>query len=37
MKILDGKVKQLTNKEIPIVKVKWSHYSPREAIWEVEE
>ena len=37
IEILDRKVKQLRNKEIPIVKVKWSHHSPREATWEVEE
>ena len=37
MEILDRKVKQLRNKKIPIVKVKWSHHSPREATWEVEE
>ena len=37
IEILDRKVKQLRNKEIPIVKVKWSHHSPKEATWEVEE
>ena len=37
IKILDRMVKQLRNKEIPIVKVKWSHHSPKEATWEVEE
>ena len=37
VEILDRKVKQLRNKEIPIVKVKWSHHSLREAMWEVEE
>ena len=37
VEILDQKVKQLRNKEIPIVKVKWSHHSPKEEIWEVEE
>ncbi|KAL2240852.1 UNVERIFIED_CONTAM: Transposon Ty3-I Gag-Pol polyprotein, partial [Sesamum indicum] len=36
MKILDRSIKKLRNKEIPMVKVKWSHYSPREATWEVE-
>ncbi|KAL0337528.1 UNVERIFIED_CONTAM: hypothetical protein Scaly_2027900 [Sesamum calycinum] len=29
--------KKLRNKEIPMVKVRWSHHSPREATWEVEE
>ena len=37
IEILDGMVKQLRSKEIPIVQVKWSHHSPKEAIWEVEE
>ena len=37
MKILDRKVKQLRNKKIPIVKVKWSYHSPRKATQEVEE
>ena len=37
IEILDRKVKQLRNKEILIVKVKWSHHSPKEATWEVEE
>ena len=37
VKTLDKKVKKLRNKEIPIVKVKWNFYSPREATWEVEE
>ncbi|KAL2226759.1 UNVERIFIED_CONTAM: hypothetical protein Sindi_2034600 [Sesamum indicum] len=35
--ILDRSIKKLRNKEIPMVKVKWSHHSPREATWEVEE
>ncbi|KAL0458155.1 UNVERIFIED_CONTAM: Transposon Tf2-11 polyprotein [Sesamum latifolium] len=35
--ILDRSIKRLRNKEIPMVKVKWSHHSPREATWEVEE
>ncbi|KAL0345704.1 UNVERIFIED_CONTAM: RNA-directed DNA polymerase [Sesamum radiatum] len=37
IEILDRSIKKLRNKEIPMVKVKWSHHSPREAIWEVEE
>ncbi|KAL2243789.1 UNVERIFIED_CONTAM: hypothetical protein Sindi_0496900 [Sesamum indicum] len=28
---------EIRNKDIPMVKVRWSHYSPREATWEVEE
>ncbi|KAL0448259.1 UNVERIFIED_CONTAM: hypothetical protein Slati_1382300 [Sesamum latifolium] len=35
--ILDRSVRKLRNKEIPMVIVKWSHHSPREATWEVEE
>ncbi|KAL2232344.1 UNVERIFIED_CONTAM: Transposon Tf2-11 polyprotein [Sesamum indicum] len=35
--ILDRSIKKLRNKEISMVKVKWSHHSPREATWEVEE
>ncbi|KAL2226649.1 UNVERIFIED_CONTAM: Transposon Tf2-11 polyprotein [Sesamum indicum] len=35
--ILDRNIRKLRNKEIPMVKVRWSHHSPREAIWEVEE
>ncbi|KAL2226403.1 UNVERIFIED_CONTAM: Transposon Ty3-I Gag-Pol polyprotein, partial [Sesamum indicum] len=31
MEILDRSIKKLRNKEIPMVKVKWSHHSPREA------
>ena len=37
VEILDRKVKKLRNKEIPIVKVKLSYHSPKEATWEVEE
>ncbi|KAL0405467.1 UNVERIFIED_CONTAM: Retrovirus-related Pol polyprotein from transposon [Sesamum latifolium] len=37
IEILDLSVKKLRNKEIPMVKVKWSHHSPGEATWEVEE
>ena len=37
VEILDRKVKKLRNKEIPIVKVKWSYHSPKEATWEVED
>ena len=37
VEILDKKVKKLRNKKIPIVKVKWSYHSPKEATWEVED
>ncbi|XP_048228252.1 uncharacterized protein LOC125369526 [Ricinus communis] len=36
VRILDRQVKKLRNKEIPIVKIKWSRHSPKEATWEVE-
>ena len=36
IEILDRQIKKLRNKEIPIVKVKWSRHSPKEATWEVE-
>ncbi|KAK4389603.1 Transposon Ty3-G Gag-Pol polyprotein [Sesamum angolense] len=35
--ILDRSIRKLRNKEIPMVKVRWTHHSPREATWEVEE
>ncbi|KAL2240784.1 UNVERIFIED_CONTAM: Transposon Tf2-12 polyprotein [Sesamum indicum] len=35
--ILDRNVRKLRNKDISMVKVRWSHHSPREATWEVEE
>ncbi|KAK4406475.1 hypothetical protein Sango_0654000 [Sesamum angolense] len=35
--ILDISVRKLRNKEIPMVKVRWIHHSPREATWDVEE
>ncbi|KAL0313196.1 UNVERIFIED_CONTAM: Retrovirus-related Pol polyprotein from transposon [Sesamum radiatum] len=37
IEILDRTVKKLRSKEIPIVKVKWSHHSPKEVTWEVED
>ncbi|KAL0286800.1 UNVERIFIED_CONTAM: hypothetical protein Sangu_2719700 [Sesamum angustifolium] len=37
IEILDRGIKKLRNKEIPMVKVRFSHHSPREATWEVEE
>ncbi|KAK4400632.1 hypothetical protein Sango_1169300 [Sesamum angolense] len=36
IEILDRSIKKLRNKEIPMVKVRWSYHSPREATWEVE-
>ncbi|KAL0285619.1 UNVERIFIED_CONTAM: hypothetical protein Sangu_2771300 [Sesamum angustifolium] len=33
IEILDRSIKELRNKEIPMVKVRWSHHSPREATW----
>ena len=35
--ILDRQVRKLRSKEIPMVKVKWSQHSSKEATWEVEE
>ena len=37
VEILDRKVKQLRTKAIPMVKVRWSQHSSKEATWEVEE
>ncbi|KAL0307531.1 UNVERIFIED_CONTAM: hypothetical protein Scaly_2980600 [Sesamum calycinum] len=37
IEILDRSIKKLRNKEISMVTVRWSHHSPREATWEVEE
>ena len=34
--ILDCKVKQLRNKQVPQVKVLWQHHGMEEAIWESE-
>ncbi|KAL0294617.1 UNVERIFIED_CONTAM: Transposon Ty3-G Gag-Pol polyprotein [Sesamum radiatum] len=36
MEILDRIIRKLRNKEIPMVKVGWTHHSPREATWELE-
>ncbi|XP_048228301.1 uncharacterized protein LOC125369566 [Ricinus communis] len=36
IQILDRQVRKLRNKEIPMVKVKWSQHSSKEATWEVE-
>ncbi|KAF2299625.1 hypothetical protein GH714_000546 [Hevea brasiliensis] len=37
IKILASEVKQLRNKQIPLVKVLWNHHSGQEATWEREE
>ena len=36
VEILDRQVRRLRNREIPMVLVKWSFHSPKEATWEVE-
>ncbi len=36
IEILTHEVKQLRNKQIPLVKVLWNHYSSQEATWERE-
>ena len=36
VKILDYEVKKLRNKEIPLVKVQWSHHGKGDASWELE-
>ena len=38
VEIIGREVRKLRNREIPMVKVRWSHHSsPREATWEVED
>ena len=37
MHILDNKVIMLRNRAIGQVKVKWEHYGPEEAMWELED
>ncbi|XP_071906072.1 uncharacterized protein [Coffea arabica] len=37
VKLLDRKVKELRNKQIPLVKVLWKNHGVEEATWEVEE
>ncbi|XP_071917583.1 uncharacterized protein [Coffea arabica] len=37
VKLLDKKVKELKNKQIPLVKVLWKNHGLEEATWEVEE
>jgi len=34
---LDYKVKELRNKQIPLVKILWHHHGLEEATWELEE
>ena len=36
MEFLDRKVKELRNKQIPLVKVLWKNHGIEEAIWEIE-
>ena len=35
--ILGSKVKLLRNREIKQVKIQWTHYSPEDATWELED
>jgi hypothetical protein len=35
--ILDHKIEILWNREIGIVKIQWTHYSPKDATWEHED
>ena len=35
-KILDREIKRLRNKEIPLVKIQWSHHDEGDASWELE-
>ena len=37
MQLLDRKVKELRNKQIPLVKILWKNHGVKEATWEVEE
>ena len=37
IRILDHKIKQLRNREIPMVKVLWKHHGIEEATWETAE
>ncbi len=37
IEILAHEVKQLRNKQIPLIKVLWNHHSSQKAIWEREE
>ena len=37
VQILDRRIKQLRNKQIPLVKVLWTNHTSQEATWETEE
>ena len=37
IQILDRKIKQLHNKQIPLVKVLWTNHTSQEATWETDE
>ncbi|XP_027098891.1 uncharacterized protein [Coffea arabica] len=37
VQLLDRKVKELRNKQIPLVKILWKNHGVKEATWEVEE
>ena len=37
IKIVDYRVKQLWNREIPMVKVVWRNHAVEEATWEIEQ
>ena len=37
MRILDRRIKELRNKQIPLIKVLWMNHDIEEATWEVEE
>ena len=37
VRLLDRKVKELRNKQIPLVKILWKNYGGDEATWEIEE
>jgi len=37
IQILDRRINQLRNKQLPLVKVLWSNHTSQEATWEIEE
>jgi len=37
VQILDRRIKQLRNKQIPLIKVLWTNHTSQEATWETEE